>query len=224
MALTEGTPDHSTISRNRRLIDIETHQQVFTWMLRVLAQHKLLDGKTIGVDGSTLEENAALRSIVRRDTGERYDEILTRLATDVRHRHADPRRPREARQNPKNKGSNNDWQNPHDPDATITKMKDGCTHLAHKAENAVDMKTGALVAVTLQPANRGDTTSLGETLNQIDANLLALMKVAAAVATTQRACAKGSGGGQGLSQQRSADGLCGEGDSHIHLGPGPQNA
>ena len=80
----------------------------------------------------------------------------------------------------KNKGSNDDWQNPHDPDAKITKMKDGRTHLAHKPEHGVDMKTGALVAVTLQPANRGDTTSLAETLQQTDANLVAVMKDAAA--------------------------------------------
>ena len=180
IALTEGTPDHSTISRNRRLIDLETHQDVFTWMLQVLAKHKLLDGKTIGVDASTLEANAALRSIIRRDTGERYDEFLTRLATESGIE--TPTREDLARldKTRKNKGSNDDWQNPHDPDAKITKMKDGRTHLAHKAEHSVDMTTGAIVAVTLQPAHRGDTTSLGETLKQTDANLVAVMTDAAA--------------------------------------------
>jgi transposase len=179
-ALNEGTPDHSTISRNRRLIDLETHQEVFTWMLQVLAKHKLLDGKTIGVDGSTLEANAALRSIIRRDTGESYDEFLTRLAKESGIETPTREDLVKLDKTRKNKGSNDDWQNPHDPDAKITKMKDGRTHLAHKPEHGVDMKTGALVAVTLQPANRGDTTSIVETLNQIDANLVAVMKDAAA--------------------------------------------
>jgi transposase len=77
---TDATPDHSTISRNRRLIDLETHEEVFTWVLKVLAKNDLLKGKTLGIDATTLEANAALRSIVRRDTGESYEEFLTRLA------------------------------------------------------------------------------------------------------------------------------------------------
>jgi len=175
-ALTDATPDHSTISRNRRLIDLETHREIFTWVLRVLAKHKLLDGKTIGIDGSTLEANAALRSIVRRDTGESYQEFLKRLA--IESGIETPTREDLARldKTRKNKGSNDDWQHPHDPDAKIAKMKDGRTHLAHKVEHSVDMKTGALVAVTLQPANRGDTTSIDETIKRTDANLIAVMK------------------------------------------------
>ena len=78
IALDESVPDHSTISRTRRLMDVETHQAVFQWVLAVLAEKKLLKGTTIGVDATTLEANAALRSIVRRDTGERYEEFLTR--------------------------------------------------------------------------------------------------------------------------------------------------
>src|SRR5262249_55875529 len=158
--LTDATPDHSTISRTRRLIDIETHGRIFTWMLEVLASHGLIDGKTIGVDATTLEANAAMRSIVRRDTGESYSEFLTRLAqasgieTPTKEDLAklDRKRP--------NKGSNEDWEHPDDPDAKITKMKDGRTHLAHKAEHAVDMETGAVLAVTLQDANAGDTTTI----------------------------------------------------------------
>jgi transposase len=174
--LADGTPDHSTISRNRRLIDVQTHQAVFTWVLQVLAKRKLLDGKTLGIDATTLEANAALRSIVRKDTGEGYQEFLEQLAeksgieTPTRQDLAklDRKRPR--------KGSNEDWENPFDPDAKITKMKDGRTHLAHKAEHAVDMKSGAIVAVTLQPANHGDTTSIEQTLTQADDNLVAVMK------------------------------------------------
>jgi transposase len=164
IALDESVPDHSTISRTRRLMDVETHQAVFQWVLQVLAEKKLLRGTTIGVDATTLEANAALRSIVRRDTGERYEEFLTRLAkgsgieTPTREQLAklDRKRPK--------KGSNEDWKHPHDPDARITKMKDGRTHLAHKAEHAVDMETGAIVAVTLHGADEGDTATIQGTV------------------------------------------------------------
>lgn len=173
-APTDATPDHSTISRNRRLMDLETHEEVFNWVLKVLAKADLLNGKTIGIDATTLEANAALRSIVRRDTGESYEEFLTRLAkasgieTPTREDLAKIDR------NRKNKGSNRDWEHPHDPDAKITKMKDGRTHLAHKAEHAVDLETEAIVSVTLQPADRGDCDSMDETL---DVTAEALAKV-----------------------------------------------
>jgi transposase len=164
--LTDATPDHSTISRTRRLVDVEAHREVFAWVLRVLAKKGLLRGKTLGVDATTLEANAALRSIVRRDSGESYQEFLTALAqasgieTPTREDLAkiDRNRP--------GKGSNGDWTNPHDPDAKITKMKDGRTHLAHKAEHAVDLETGAVVAVTVQPADCGDTQSVGDTVQE----------------------------------------------------------
>ena len=162
--LGESTPDHSTISRTRRLIDVETHTEVFGWVLKLLAQHDLVSGKTLGVDASTLEANAAMRSIVRRDTGQSYQDFLTELAkasgidTPTR---ADLARLDRDR---KGKGSNQEWMHPHDPDAKITKMKDGRTHLAHKIEHAADMKTGAIVGVTVQPADRGDTTSIDHTV------------------------------------------------------------
>jgi len=164
LELVEAPPDHSTISRTRRLIDLETHQAVFTWILERLAEAGLVKGKTVGIDATTLEANAALRSIVRRDTGESYQEFLTQLAeasgikTPTREDLARLDRKR------KNKGSNDDWTHPHDPDAKITKMKDGRTHLAHKAEHAVDLETGAVVAVTVQGADQGDTTTSIKTL------------------------------------------------------------
>ncbi len=162
--LSQNTPDHSTISRTRRLIDLETHQSVFTWVLGVLAGEGLLKGQTVAIDGTTLEANAALRSIIRRDTGESYEEFLRGLAkesgieTPTREDLAKLDRKRAK------KGSNDDWKNPHDPDAEITKMKDGRTHLAHKAEHAVDLDTGAVVAITVQPATAGDTNTVYETL------------------------------------------------------------
>ena len=121
LELEEAPPDHSTISRTRRLIDLETHRAVFTWILERLSEAGLVNGKTVGVDATTLEANAALRSIVRRDTGEGYEAFLMRLAkasgiaTPTREELA-----RLDRQRPK-KGSNEDWTHPHDPDARITK-------------------------------------------------------------------------------------------------------
>ena len=164
LGLEEATPEHSTISRTRRRIDLETHRAVFTWVLQRLAQADLVKGITVGVDATTLEANAVLRSIVRRDSGESYQAFLTRLA--VESGIETPTRAdlaRLDRKRPK-KGRNADWQHPHDPDARITKMKDGRTHLAHKAEHAVDMDTGAVVGVTVQPADEGDTTTVCDTL------------------------------------------------------------
>jgi transposase len=164
LVLPEAPPDHSTISRTRRLIDLETHEAVFTWILQRLADAGLVKGKTIGIDATTLEANAALRSIVRRDSGATYQEFLTQLAqasgieTPTREDLA-----RIDRKRPK-KGSNDDWTHPLDPDAKITKMKDGRTHLAHKAEHAVDLETGAVVAVTVQGADEGDPATSVETL------------------------------------------------------------
>jgi transposase len=163
-ALTDPTPDHTTVSRTRRLIDIETHGRVFTWMLQVLAGKGLIDGKTIGVDATTLEANAAMRSIVRRDTGESYTEFLEGLAKSSGIE--TPTQEDLARMDRKRTKttSNEDWEHPDDPDAKIAKMKDGSTHLAHKAEHAVDMETGAVLAVTLQGANLGDTKTIQQTL------------------------------------------------------------
>src|SRR3989442_1454277 len=175
VGLDEQTPDHSTISRTRRLIDVETHRKVFFWILELLRDQGLLKGKSVGIDATTLEANAAMRSIVRRDSGESYEEFLKGLAkksgieTPTREDLARLDRRR------KNKASNKDWVNPHDADARITKMKDGRTHLAHKAEHAVDLKTGAVLAVTLQEADQGDTTTVIETLGQAGENGAELM-------------------------------------------------
>jgi transposase len=163
LGLDAAAPDHSTISRTRRLIDVETHRAVFTWVQERLAAAGLLKGRTVAIDATTLEANAAMRSIVRRDTGESYQEFLTRLAVESGIK--TPTRAALARldRRRKKRTSNKDWENPSDPDAKITKMKDGRTHLAHKAEHAVDLDSGALVAVTLHGADVGDTTSLVET-------------------------------------------------------------
>ncbi len=164
IALDEYTPDHSTISRTRRLIDLDTHREVFSWVLGVLTDRGLLQGQRIAIDATTLEANAAMRSIVRRDTGASYEEFLRGLAKASGI--ATPTREDLARLDRKRKKrtSNKEWKSPADEDARIAKMKDGRTHLAHKAEHAVDLDTGAVVAVTLQGADQGDTTTLDETL------------------------------------------------------------
>src|SRR6266849_8807294 len=164
IGLDEKTPDHVTISRTRRLIDGETHQRVFTWVLERLAQGGLIKGRTIGVDSTTLEANAAMKSIVRRDTGESYMAYLKRLAEaegiDAKDAAALLRMDRKR----KKKTSNEDWKNPSDEEAEITKLKDGRTALAYKAENAVDMQTGAIVAVTTHGGAAADTATVKETV------------------------------------------------------------
>ena len=118
--VTEAAPDHSTMSRTRRLIDVETHVAVFTWVLERLAAAGLLRGKTVGIDATTLEANAAMRSIERRDTGESYEAFIRRLAeasgveTPTQ---ADLARFDRSRKNKKT--SNKEWKSPQDPDAKI---------------------------------------------------------------------------------------------------------
>ena len=162
--LNEETPDHSTISRTRRLYWLETHKAVFKWVVRILTGEGLIEGQTIAIDATTLEANAAMKSIVRRDNGQSYDEYLKGLAQAAGIEN--PTREELARldRKRKKKGSNDEWKSPADPDARIAKMKDGRTHLAHKAEHAVDLSSGALLAIMLEPANEGDTTTVHKTL------------------------------------------------------------
>jgi transposase len=168
-ALDEPTPDHSTISRTRRLFWLETHKAVFRWVVRLLVKEGLLSGQTVSIDATTLEANAALKSIVRRDNGQSYEEYLKGLARAAGIEN--PTREQLARldRKRKKKGSNQQWKSPSDPDARIAKMKDGRTHLAHKAEHAVDLSSGALLAVTLQAADQGDTTTVEATLEEAQA-------------------------------------------------------
>ena len=182
VSLDEASPDHSTVSRTRRRIAVETHLAVFTRVLQRLADAGLVGGKTVGIDATTLEANAALHSIVRRDTGEGYETFLRGLAAASGI--PTPTRAELARLDRKRakKGSNDDWTHPQDPDAKITKMKDGRTRLAHKAEHAVDLETGAVVGVSVQDADADDTTTMIETLvnaaEQVDAVLPAAPGIA----------------------------------------------
>ena len=165
-------PDHSSLSRIRQRIDVETHQAVFDWVLKRLAEHGLLKGKTIGIDASTIEANGAMRSIVRKDTGETYREYLTELAqaSGIETPTAEDLAKFDRKRKDKT-CSNDDWESPNDPDARIAKMKDGRTHLAHKPEHAVDLDTGAILATEIHPADDGDTTTIYGTLEKAASSL-----------------------------------------------------
>ena len=171
----DRVPDHSWLSRSRTRLPHEVHAAVFDWVLVLIAEAGLIKGERIGVDASTMEANAALRNIVRRDNGEGYREMLERLARESGVE--TPTAEDLARLERKRKGkklSNTDWVSKSDPEAKIAKMKDGTTHLAYKPEHAVDLDTGAVVAAELHPADEGDTTTLSKTLAKAEANLEAV--------------------------------------------------
>ena len=167
-----GVPDHSWLSKTRSRLPAEVHAQVFGWVLKLIAERGLVKGERIGVDASTMEANAARRTIVRRETGESYREMLKRMAKEsgIETPTADDLiRLDRARKG--KKLSNEDWVSPTNADAKIAKMKDDTTHLAYKPEHAVDLDTGAVVAAEIHPADQGDTTTLKGTLAAAAANL-----------------------------------------------------
>ncbi|HEX6474824.1 MAG TPA: transposase [Candidatus Limnocylindria bacterium] len=181
LGLSEPVPDHSWLSKTRSRLPLEVHEAVFAWVLERLAEHGLIKGARIGVDASTIEANAALRAIVRRDTGEGYRAMLERLAQESGI--ATPTADDLVRLDRRRKGkrlSNTEWASPTDPEAKITKLKDGRTvegrwpSTAYKPEHAVDLDTGAIVAAEVHLADRGDTTTLPETLQAAKANLAAV--------------------------------------------------
>ena len=164
--------DHSWLSKTRSRLPHEVHEQVFGWILNLVSEHGLVKGERIGVDGSTMEANAALRSIVRRDSGETYDEMLRQMAKESGVE--TPTIEDLVRLDRKRKGkklSNEDWTSPSDGDAKIARMKDGTTHLAYKPEHAVDLDTGVIVAAPIHPADEGDTATLPVTLEAAASNL-----------------------------------------------------
>lgn len=179
----EKVADHSWLSKTRARLPHEVHENVFGWVLNLVAERGLVKGERIGVDGSTMEANAALRTIVRRDSGETYREMLTQMAREsgIETPTADDLarldRKRKACPGPRSGGkklSNADWTSPTDADAKIARMKDGTTHLAYKPEHAVDLDTGVIVAAPIHPADEGDTTTLPGTLETAARNLAAV--------------------------------------------------
>lgn len=195
----ECSPDHSTLSVTRSRLPVEVHQQVFAFLLEVADKHGLVRGRRLGIDASTLEANAALRRLVRRDTGEDYRQMLERLARDSGI--ATPTTEqliRFDRQRPNKSLSNADWTSPTDPDARIAKMKDGSTHLAYKPEHAVDLDTGVVVAAVIQPADRGDTATLPSTLEAAAAALATVDRTPTPETPAEAVADKGYHGREGL--------------------------
>jgi len=167
--LTEGTPDHSTLTRVRDRLPIEIHTKVFQFVLKLAAQKGLLKGKTVAVDSTTLEADAAMKSIVRRDNGDDWKEYLTRLMREEGLIEEDDKPTDEdlRRFDKKRKGkkvSNDEWVSRTDPDARITRMKDGRTHLAYKAEHVVDIDTELILAAEIYHADHSDTQTLADSV------------------------------------------------------------
>lgn len=176
--LGEDSPDHSSLSYIRNRLPLEVHHDVFVWILGLAHEKKLLKGKTVAVDSTTLEANAAMKSIIRRDTGEDWNEYLTRLMREEGllddHDDDDPPSAEDLRKFDKSrknkKVSNDEWVSKTDPDSRITKMKDGTTHLAYKAEHVVDLDTEMIVAAEIYHATEADTQTLEDSLNAAQAN------------------------------------------------------
>jgi len=170
---TEETPDHSSLTRIHQRLPQDVHEAMFTFVLALAAEKKLLAGTTVAVDSTMLEANAAMKSIERKDTGEDWKEYLRRLTeeagienpTDEDLRRFDKKRTDK-------KVSNDDWQSPSDPDSRIAKMKDGRTHLAYKAEHVVDLKTDLVLAAVVYEANRGDAETLAESVVEAQKNII----------------------------------------------------
>ena len=177
LKLTQGetAPDHSTLSVTRSRLPLEIHHAVFGFILEIADRHDLVRGQRIGVDASTQEAKAALRRLVRRDTGEDYQEMLRRLAKESGLETPSAEDLIRFDRTRKNKTlSNADWASTTDPEARIARMKDGTTHLAYKPEHAVDLDTGVIVAARIHPADQGDTRTLAAMLEQAMLDLVGL--------------------------------------------------
>lgn len=175
ITLTADTPDHSSMSYIRERLPQETHDAVFTWVLKIAVEKQLLKGKTVAVDSSSLEASAAMKSIVRRDNGDDWKEYVIRLMKDegVVGLNETPT-DEEVRNYDKNregkKVSNADWVSPTDPDARITRMKDGTTHLAYKAENVVDLESNLVLAAEIYHGDRADVATLEDSVHAAQTN------------------------------------------------------
>ena len=176
--LHEGTPDHSTLTNTRKRLPQEVFEEVFQFVLGIAEAKKLIAGKTVGVDSTTLEANAAMKSIVRRDTGEDWKDYVTRLMREegVIGPEEKPSKAEVLRYDRKRKDktvSNAEWKSDVDEDAKIARMKDGTTHLAYKAEHVVDLDSDLVLAAEIGPATAADTATLADSLAAAQINLKA---------------------------------------------------
>jgi transposase len=176
LPLGEDSPDHSSLSYIRNRLPFAVYQEVFVWVLKLAEEKKLMKGKTVAVDSTTLEADAAMKSIVRRDTGEDWNAYLARLMKEAGlivegEAPSDEELRRFDKKRENKKVSNEEWVSETDPDARITRMKDGTTHLAYKAEHVVDLDTGFLLAAEVYHATQHDTATLEDSVNQAQLNL-----------------------------------------------------
>ena len=161
---TDASPDHSSLTKIRKRLPEVVHERVFARVLAIAHEQDLLKGKTVGVDSTTLEANAAMRAIVRTDTGENYKTYLKRLAQEAGIENPTDEQLRRFDRKRKKKGSNKEWASATDADSRIAKMKDGRTHLAYKAEHAVDRDSGLVLSAAIHPADQGDAATLVDSL------------------------------------------------------------
>ncbi len=168
----EATPDHSSMTNMHKRLPFEVHDEVFQFVLSIAADKKLFAGKTVGVDSTTLEANAAMKNIVRKETGESYKEYLKRLAEAAGHENPTDEDLRRFDKGRKDKTcSNAEWESSSDPDSRVAKMKDGTTHLAYKAEHVVDLDSDIIVAAVVLPANLGDAATLTDSVSEARSNV-----------------------------------------------------
>lgn len=170
--LNKATPDHSSLSRIRQRLPLVVHEHVFAFVLQVAQDKKLLRGKTVVVDSTTLEANAAMKAIVRKDTGEDWKEYLKRLAAEEGIEDPSDEELRRFDKNRPKKVSNKEWESSVDPDSRITKMKDGRTHLAYKAEHAVDVESEFVLSAAVHTADQADSATLIPSVLQAQVNLV----------------------------------------------------
>jgi transposase len=169
----EETPDHSSLSRIHGRLPLAVHEAMFVFVLKLAAGQKLLSGKTVAVDSTMLEADAAMKSIVRRATGEDWKTYLRGLAAEAGIENPtdeELRRFDKTRQD--KKVSNDEWESPNDPDSRIARMKDGTTHAAYKAEHVIDLKTDLVLSAAIYPADRGDAETLAESVVQAQMNVI----------------------------------------------------
>ncbi len=174
--LDEGTPDHSTLTHTRNRLPQEVFNEVFEFVLRIAAAKKLVSGKTVGVDSTTLEANAAMKSIVRCDTGEDWKQYVVRLmredGTIEAEQEPSDEEVRRYDQKRKNKRvSNEEWVSTTDAESRITQLKDGRTHLAYKAEHVVDLKSDIVLAAEIRRADQPDTETLVDSVMEAQNHL-----------------------------------------------------
>jgi transposase len=170
--LSEATPDHSSLTRIRQRLPLTVHEQVFAFVLGVAQQKGLLRGKTVAVDSTTLEANAAMKGIVRKDSGEDYKAYLRKLLAEQGVENPTDEDLRRFDRKRKKKASNKEWKSAVDPDSRIAKMKDGTTHLAYKAEHAVDLDSEFVLAATIHPADQSDPATLVGSVLEAQINLV----------------------------------------------------